>query len=760
MKFITTQINTQKALESWSYPKSAITASHFFWNAGTPMQRSRQGLLQTLLHEIFCKLPDLIESACTRRWSMPVDQLDLKAWKIPELHEAMKCIADRQNLPAKFCFFLDGLDEFEGDYVDFCKALKDLSQSPHVKLCISSRPWNVFEDSFGRETSTKLCMHDVTRNDIRLYVHSRLEEHPRWRELNIEVDNAQSLIEQITEKAAGVFLWVFLVTQQLRNGLTEYDSFSDLQRRLESIPADLEPFFKQILNSVEPFYHAKMASTLRLALTATTPVNAAIYHFHDLEYEDEQYALKLECFALDDQQAKCRLAQITRRLNARCRGLLEVNQTTKNVEFLHRTVMDYLRSQEMSDYLGRKVPEHYSVHLALVRAFTAYVKSTKFIATPAPHSLNEYSLCGKTGLTFALEEALIHASHANSDSRVFELLEEIERWILIVGSVRSQRAPPTFARSACSTNSIRVLFRELVVKMSLASYTRHILLKQPDYFSEFTKPVLSHALSFVLKSPLLQTNNIQTDRATSPRQLELLRCLLEFAFDPNQIYGSCGVTDRTPWRELLLNTLPLHLDSMTDLSNLKWTLKSGLLSLMLSYGADPNAPVLHHGSVLPTAWMVFVMASFSLTPEMSCQEEYLQALDDFLTAGADLRTPASPYSNSCRKPDAFWGLEDFIDRLPQRVERSNEELLAAVTERLLSTGRDRGAEINCYFQTLYGVFAPKILKTMRSRLLGPGSRTNSACLCSDSRARKRVSADDEHVNHRTKRPETLSDQIQ
>lgn len=69
-------------------------------------------------------------------------------------------------------------------------------------------------------------------------------------DLHVKDTCAQSLIDQVTDKAAGVFLWVFLVVQQLRDGLTEYDTFLDLQKRVDNVPADLEAFFKQILDSI------------------------------------------------------------------------------------------------------------------------------------------------------------------------------------------------------------------------------------------------------------------------------------------------------------------------------------------------------------------------------------------------------------------------------------------------------------------------------------------------------------------------------
>lgn len=219
MKFIADHPKTLAALTRWASPKRPVLASHYFWSAGTPMQKSNQGLLQTLLYDIFRQLPDLMERVCIERWSKPMEELTYDPWLLPELRRILQRISN-QDLSVKFCFFIDGLDEFEGDHVDFCNGLLDLTKSSHMKLCVSSRAWNVFEDSFGCNSASKLYIHELTHDDIRSYATRRLQEHPRWRGFEDEVPDAEWLIDEITDRAAGVFLWVFLVTGQLRNGLT------------------------------------------------------------------------------------------------------------------------------------------------------------------------------------------------------------------------------------------------------------------------------------------------------------------------------------------------------------------------------------------------------------------------------------------------------------------------------------------------------------------------------------------------------------
>lgn len=68
-----------------------------------------------------------------------------------------------------FRLFVDGLDEFHGDHLELVRMLKQISQSKRFKICVSSRPWNVFEDELGQDESKRLYMHQLTRLDIQHY---------------------------------------------------------------------------------------------------------------------------------------------------------------------------------------------------------------------------------------------------------------------------------------------------------------------------------------------------------------------------------------------------------------------------------------------------------------------------------------------------------------------------------------------------------------------------------------------------------------
>ena len=60
MKFLYGHKKTLTALQTWAAGKAFLSASYFFWNGGTGMRKSQQGLLQTLLFNILKQCPTLV----------------------------------------------------------------------------------------------------------------------------------------------------------------------------------------------------------------------------------------------------------------------------------------------------------------------------------------------------------------------------------------------------------------------------------------------------------------------------------------------------------------------------------------------------------------------------------------------------------------------------------------------------------------------------------------------------------------------------
>lgn len=732
MKFITGHARTKDILATWSSQRPVVIASHYFWAAGKPEQRSQKGLLKTLLREIFLQHPDIIELSCAERWPEAVQILKHRRWSVSELSRALSTIAEQRNLTANICFFVDGLDEFEGDHEDFCQALKALSKSPHVKVCVSSRPWNVFEHSFGHSEAHKLYIHDLTRNDIRSYVTDRLQSHPRWHELEMEPRESAWLIDETTEKSAGVFLWVRLATRQLRQGLTEYDTFNIMKERLEYIPADLEMFFKQILNSVDPFYHGKMACTLLLAQAAGQPVPLEIYDTEFFEGDKQAYVLGLPIQRASSSQDSARLTRVSRRLNTTCRGLLEISSRGRQVEFLHRTVRDFLKTSGMLEFLSQKAPTGFVADLVLLQGFVVYLKSANF--GDASKLIERTDFCQHTAssLVASLRLAAGYAKNLGVLPEAFQLLDEIDR--CIPEMQKSGQAKLAVYRR--EDNPVCVFFRDIVLDTALNAYLRHILPGRPGYFADFDKPVTTYLCLKI------------ADKTSTPsavrESIELLKCLFDSGLDPNMAHKDaagvrapeCSDTPvLTPWSDLLHTAICRH-------NFMAVMVQHCILQLFLRYGANTETHVVGR-----PAWAVIALHGTVLTAGSSYSAEYLGLLDELvrcvrfnIEATADSPKKTGP-SSSGAKAALDHVFEMFRKRLKYTQEHASSlqvaghaALLEDLADRFLAIARNMGLEYDHHWRVVEDVLGSQVVDRLKSKLSAgqpdlprPSASRPSAC---------------------------------
>ena len=251
MKYVCNNIRTKEALELWAGQEELVTASFFFWYAGSSMQKSQQGLLQSLLYEVLSKCPLLIPIVCPRRWQTCKIYGSIQdPWTWDEIRGVFHRLMEQDLLALKYCFFVDGLDEYEGDHLDVIHILKRFAISPNFKICVSSRPWNVFEEAFGKDNHSRLLLQELTGGDIQLYFKNTLKIGLRNAPHARNNPCCDDLVTEIVSLAEGVFLWVYLVIKSLLRGLSNNDDISELQERLRNIPLDLKEFLKRMLDDI------------------------------------------------------------------------------------------------------------------------------------------------------------------------------------------------------------------------------------------------------------------------------------------------------------------------------------------------------------------------------------------------------------------------------------------------------------------------------------------------------------------------------
>ena len=396
MKFITEHPKTRQALSEWASHQHLITASFYFWHAGTALQKSQEGLLRSLLYKIFSQCPNLIPDVLPERWAL-CEQSDptYSHWSRAELIKTFAKLSSEPTVLKRACFFIDGLDEYDGDHEELIRLLQGFSRPNNIKICASSRPWNVFKRAFGRGSHPMLRLEDLTRKDITLYVRETLEQNDLFNELK-KRENAHcvELVDEVVSKAQGVFLWIFLVVRSLITGLTNADRITDLRRRLRLLPADLEAYFAHMLSTIDPFYERQTAQTFKIALHASEPQNIITYVMLDELDEDLQFALKLEIREWRSTKIRSKIESMVLRINARGMGLLEVVRSKDSdglggyeVDFLHLTVRDFFRLRAPEDWIAHRLPPSFNPDELLCNAILAKVKTMSLKPERGPGKL-------------------------------------------------------------------------------------------------------------------------------------------------------------------------------------------------------------------------------------------------------------------------------------------------------------------------------------------------------------------------------------
>jgi hypothetical protein len=644
MKYISRHSQTKELLADWagSADKLAV-AAHFFWIAGTPIQKSWQGLLQSLLFGVLHKHPSVVPLISPNRWAAAKAgqwQAAAEPWSVTELSAALRALASAGNMPLKICFFIDGLDEYDSDHAELCKVLHDMASSPHIKICLSSRPWAVFERSFGGDSKERLDIHELTRNDIRRFVADELQTHPSWAiEGSQEAGSGKAeLVERIVVQADGVFLWAFFVTRSLREGLSNGERTVDLHNHLNSLPTDLEQLFKRMLESVDSTDHPKMAGILQAATHALEPLHIDLYWQLEMEFEDRDYAYRCPIGARPFDDVLEQREQTSRSINEKTKGLLKlVNQ---RVEFLHRTVKDFVSTRDMGVYLRSKLPADYNGFISIATAYLGLLKTTR-----QDHSMVAGIVRQGRGLNSGpfisqLNRALVYASEAlksgRSSSRhhhqTTELLDKYE--IAVEAMVRAGHVTiGGYDSEGCNPG---LPFREELLKHNLTPYIARRIREQPDFFDIFDVPPLFAALV-----PMSLSSG--ESPAPVPGVLDII---LRHGGDPNVLLWSraSGVSEATsPWMLYARGTMSFFhmLSKPCIFPALRFndSLNNGIFDLLLSHGADPNKSLIDRPGA-HTAFSHFLDISLSKFLGEECFDGYLRTLDAFLRAGASVGVPS------------------------------------------------------------------------------------------------------------------------
>lgn len=397
MKFLAHESRTRDELSFWSRSqgKTVIISHFFFWSSGTPLQRSLEGLYRGIMWDILRQCPSLIPVVFPAAWSsvgvgkVPVTS---QPFTVDELESAIDRLFREEAVTSShsLCLFIDGLDEYEGDYWKFAKTITHwAASSKHVKFCLSSRPYSAFQRHFALDEDQHLRLHDLTITDMYRFVSDQFREDERYTAIEDNIRHEFDLLSAIVDRSDGVFLWVRLVTVELLSGMGDHCSIPQLIRRLETIPLGLTNMFQKMLDSIDRTERQRAAqmflsmthgsTTFTSYVSRMVLIQAILDDLADdpgltvslLSGNVGPYLSSAECIE------KCHAAGP--RAVARCKGLIEVTHShwqfpvCHQLDFVHRTVGDFFKDEEIQLRL-KSAAGDFCHHRSLSQAILACVK--------------------------------------------------------------------------------------------------------------------------------------------------------------------------------------------------------------------------------------------------------------------------------------------------------------------------------------------------------------------------------------------------
>ncbi|KAK5726466.1 hypothetical protein LTR17_012690 [Elasticomyces elasticus] len=298
---------TERELHAWGQSVNVHIISFFFWRAGSQrqeLQNTISGLLRSLIFQLLDQIEGLAEVVAKR--------CQLKAGRVAHweegglrtlLHEAISAVQT-----ARLCVFIDGLDEFRGDYNKLAGEVCSIFQKhSNAKLCVSSRPEEPLVQRFAHYPQVE--MEKLNYLDIKQYVRAQLVDDDR---------RHKQLIIEICYRASGVFLWAVVVTREVILGIQSGDDAETLEKRVKQLNPEMDKLFEELIRSIDRLHKSVLGFFFNAMALVT-----------DTEMEKPSIALLAAALSKDGITSYTDFVQHCqsrhRQINAYSKGLLKVD---------------------------------------------------------------------------------------------------------------------------------------------------------------------------------------------------------------------------------------------------------------------------------------------------------------------------------------------------------------------------------------------------------------------------------------------------
>ncbi|KAH9044110.1 hypothetical protein EDB83DRAFT_1577202 [Lactarius deliciosus] len=368
----------------------------------------------------------------------------------PRVGVMIQCLRDMLTITDQrpIYIILDALDECpissgipspREQVVALVKDLVNL-RLPHLHICVTSRPEFDIRATLGPLAVHSVSLHDQSgqKQDIVDYVHSVVYSDSetmmkKWREADKKMVG-----DALSEKADGMFRWVFCQLETLRQCLPQ-----SVRRTLNELPESLDETYERVMMEIKKANQVHAYRMLQCLTVAVRPLSVAEL---------------AEVLAFDFDVAKDGIPELNsnwrwedheQAVLSTCSSLIAVvpGQGSPIVQFSHFSVKEFL----MSDRLAKSTGDISQYHISLEDAHTVLAQASLGVLLRDLDVTNDADSAPLA--QYAGEHWVTHAQVENVTSRVRNGMERLfdpdqpyfDAWVKLHDVDADSPCPPDLA---------------------------------------------------------------------------------------------------------------------------------------------------------------------------------------------------------------------------------------------------------------------------------------------------------------------------
>lgn len=422
--FLSTSSKTQaylsKSGNSW-----LLFEFYFDFRAGLGIANSPLGMLRSLLFQLVERCEPISEFVRNQH-----SHAIAGAWR-NNPSEVLKtlCLA-LESAKLAMCFFIDGLDEYNGKLSDLIKCLLQIQKRGRLKMCLASRPEPIISRMLAEAPAIQMQDHNSTT--IQHYIESACQAMLTEN----EASSLESLWQNVTTEANGVILWARFVVDELIERCVEGATTAELQVILDTFPKEIEDVYARILDKI-PTGSSKQRLHAAIAFYVLEHGRSVFATGGDFPTYEFFISWAMIVESLDNSMhfdTKFDQTRFRARIHALLGGLLEFSADSTTVRYVHKTLKTYLERSHALEQEINEIPQ--SVFSGGDASQPLGEQLFVQILREAAEQLNDTSISmterDKQTMNFDLEPLLAKHSTSTVDRRVSDINERrsliIEFW--------------------------------------------------------------------------------------------------------------------------------------------------------------------------------------------------------------------------------------------------------------------------------------------------------------------------------------------